>query len=120
MSPKATIKLPNGTTISIDGEPYEIARITAQIAGKPVQSAEKRSPKPIKKPKKGATLYIRELKADGFFKGGKPLEQIRDALEAKGFIYGLNELSPPVLRLRRSGELGRIKKDGMWVYTHRE
>ena len=123
---KANIKLPDGTSIAIEGSVEEVQKIVALIKRPPVsgKKEEKKQAKSAqtktKKTKPGLTAYVLELKKEGYFKEERTLEDIIKALKQKGHIYPKSSLSGTVLRLTRKKKLGRIKKDKVWVYVHRD
>lgn len=120
MPPKATIQLANGARVTIEGQPEEVARLMGLLGGRPASKSKAGAGPKVRKKPKGVSGHVLELKEAGFFKGGKSLEQVREALAAAGYIFGANEISPALLRFRRGSILGRVKKGGVWVYTHRE
>src|SRR5688572_13905585 len=106
--PSAKVQLPNGSVITIEAETDELVRIAHLLTGnpaseplpKPKRDAPKRAKLGRGKPK-GLTDHVRSLKADGFFKPGRTLDDVREALTAAGYIHSPNEISPVLLRLRR-------------------
>lgn len=59
------------------------------------------------------------LKADGFFDQPKSLAEIIEKLAQEGYHYPQSSLTAPLQRAIRKRILGRLKKDGNWVYTKR-
>ena len=123
---KANINLPDGTLIVIEGNVEEVSKILKLIKEKPA-SAKKEKERQTKsaetekrKMKPGLTAYVYELKEEGYFKNERSLEDILKALKQKGHIYPKSSISETVLRLTRQKKLGRIKKDKMWFYVHRD
>jgi hypothetical protein len=132
---KANITLANGTVVTIDGTADEIKSLLEiyshgpQLKGGIEGSTEKKKhrkkvPKgngeaKIKKVKKGPKGYIAELKAEGFFKAKRTMNEVQAKLEEDGHIYPLNELSTPLRVLVKDKELGRIKEKDKWVYFNR-
>ncbi len=95
MPPRSELLLPNGSKVLVEGTPEEIARIALLIGGGPAsetatKKTPQRKPRPHSSKPKGATDHIRSLKAEGFFKTGKTLDQVREALKEKGYIDFLN------------------------------
>jgi hypothetical protein len=62
---------------------------------------------------------ILSLKQEGFFNTPKSLKEIQDKLASKTYHYPVTSLTDPIKRLVRSGQIGRIKKDGAWHYAKR-
>lgn len=127
---KATLVLPDGTKVDIDGTANEVAKLLATFSldstahPKKQRSKRKRAPKPAGSTTKKATArkgpqkLIGELAAENFFKGSKrTIGGIQKKLEEKGHIYAQESLSTPLLRLTRNGTLRRLKEKGAWVYV---
>jgi hypothetical protein len=121
---KATLTLPDGTHVSIDGTPEEIARVMGLYGGHSQSKKEiaivTKSQKTVKQDlpgRKGPRYYILELKQEGFFKQKKTLPEVQKRLEANGHIYAQNSLSTPLLRLVRDRQLRRLKEGDVWVYV---
>lgn len=119
---KANINLPNGTKIVVDGTTEEINAVL-ELYKKP-ENKEQRKKKDktiprVKKARKGPKLYIKELKAEGFFNKKRTINEVQKVLEDNGYIYPITRLSTPLKRLVQDRELGRMKKDGSWVYVKR-
>lgn len=70
---------------------------------------------------KRATILnmLDRLKADGFFDQPKSLAEIIEKLAEEGYHYPQSSLTAPLQRAIRKRILGRLKKDGNWVYTKR-
>jgi len=123
---KAEMKTKDGTTITISGDPDEVVRILSQLGG---DLKERRSiGKPTVKTtqKKEAKIdkitmadLVEELKQEGFFDTGRSLVEIKNAFAQRGHIFGIENISTPVLRCVRRRELGRIKEGKKWVYVKR-
>jgi len=119
---KANIQLPNGTKISVEGTSEEVAktiRLMKEFSPYPKKRANRdKSRDKRKKPSKiGVIGRIREIIKDDFFKEQKDLKEIRKELEQKGHIYPVTSLSPALIRLVRSRELRRIKRNKIWTYV---
>src|SRR5436309_12790837 len=96
---KASLKLPDGTTVTIEGTPEEVARTIQRFsggeAGQTTRSQPQRKPSSRRnvkasapKPKPSGPIdYIRELIQDDFFNGRRGLGEVRTELEARGHIY---------------------------------
>lgn len=109
---KAIIKLKDGTEVSVEGAPEEIAKTKdLLLKEKDVVLLKKRQKK------KGPLFRILELKAENFFDKPKTISEIKQKLEEKTYYYPLTSISPALIRLYRQGELGRLKKDGKWVWV---
>jgi hypothetical protein len=126
---KAHIATQSGTTIDIEGTPEEVAKIVASVGETTVpahgstrtrRSSGKTSGSARRSRKgKGPTQYVLELKEEGFFKQKRSLNDVRLALEQKGHIYARTSLSPILLNLTKSTQLGRVKDGSQWAYVHR-
>lgn len=132
--PKANLTLPDGTKVTIEGDPEEVARLLQMVSGssektrQPRQTTKATRGKRTKtqKPKgrgereaAGPLAYIRQIKKEGFFKQKRTLSDVQKTLETRGYIYPVTSLSGPLLSLVRSRELGRLKEEGVWKYVHR-
>jgi len=119
---KANLTLPDGTKVAITGTPQEVAGLVERLSSPIVTSKRpaKKSHSQKKPPQaSGPVGYIRDLKGEGFFKSKRTISDIQKTLEEKGHIYALTSLSPALLRVVRSRELGRIKEGGVWKYVNR-
>lgn len=128
--PKVKFVLPNGTKVSIEGEPEDLQSLAGAIAAAdrshsvPATSREKpavrrhKAPAPPTK-SSGPTGYILELKEEGFFIKKRTIGEVQQKLEENGRIYALTSLSPALLRLARSRKLGRLREGGAWKYVQR-
>jgi hypothetical protein len=117
--PKANIRRPDGSTITIEGTASEIAALVHKIEGKtPTTSKESQTPK-----RRQSTVrpsipdLLMTLHVEGFFKQPKELAEIKQALAEQGHIYGVTSIAPALLRLVKRKEIRRVKKDKRWFYT---
>lgn len=124
------IERPDGTKITIEGSPEEIAKIMALygapgrrehetgdskgIAKKRANNKEAEKPKIVKGPK----AHLIDIKDEGFFSQKRSLSDIQKKLEEKGHIYPVEQLSTPVLRLVRQKTLRRLKDNRGWCYVN--
>ena len=128
---KATLTLPNGTHVAVDGSPEEIAKLMSLYSSEGETGHQKsnlRSPsqdestaktkKKSSSAKKGPRGYISDLTEIGFFKQKRNIAEIQKKLEEQGHIYAQTSLSPTLLRLVRDHELRRIKDKDGWVYVN--
>lgn len=119
---RAHLICPDGTKVAIAGTPEEVARLVERLSGS-VGTSRKSSVKDRARKKilksSGPVGYVRTLKEEGFFKSKRTLSDIQKKLEEKGHIYALTSLSPALLRVVRSRDLGRIKEGGIWKYVNR-
>jgi hypothetical protein len=117
--PTASITLPSGAKVVIEGSQAEVAELIAKFQGG--------SPSEVKGPERsslrGATtragpmrLIVDLMDAD-FFKSPQELGAVRMALEAQGHFYPVTSLSPLMLRLVRGKQLRRIKTHKRWTYV---
>jgi hypothetical protein len=127
---RASLLLPTGTTVEIEGTAEEVAELLSLYArlSVPVESRKDKrglgltalantSGKP-KAPRKGPKAYVLQLHQSGFFDEKRSLPQVQEKLEAEGHIYPQSSLSTPLIRLVRSRVLRRLKEDGAWVYVN--
>ena len=97
---KAHIALGDGTKITIEGTPDEVAALVSKLStSSPPSSKEKKrsgekSGQGTSKSKQGPVDLISELIDGGFFKKPKELGAIRLALEEQGHYYPATTLSP--------------------------
>lgn len=117
---KAHITTKDGTKVTIEGTPQEVASLVGQIKG-----GISRAPVPGKvvskhkgQPKATPINLISELIDGGFFKKPKELGAIKIALEEQGRYYPVTSLSPALLRLVRKRQLRRIKDKRRWLYVN--
>lgn len=72
---------------------------------------------------KGTRSKILELKTEGFFKMGRSLQEIQEALAKKGITVPVTEISPYLPGLVRSGHLDRdrvmVEKRKVWMYKEK-
>jgi hypothetical protein len=129
---KATLNLPDGTVVTVEGSPDEIARITSlhsqSVGGnaapprRKTSTPKKRSPKAAageRRNKEGPQSQILELKAEDFFKEKRSLRDVQRKLEEMGHIYSLNNITSPLIRLVRNKTFRRIKDEGVWYYVNK-
>ena len=122
----ARITLPDGTVITITGTEGEIKRLLALYVpdvssikklrkpGGALRASTKRGNTDLKRPT--PTNLIRKLLKENFFKKPKSIETIKAKLKALGHILDSEVLSPPLLRLTRSGDLERENGRKGWEY----
>jgi hypothetical protein len=127
--PKASLTLPSGHLVQLDGTPEEIAELLSLYAARspsvlqhdmapprravgPVSAAGKQ-PKP---PKLGPKAHLMALCEAGYFNEKRTLIAVQEKLEEQGLFYPQSSLSTPLIRLVRSHVLRRIKENGTWVY----
>lgn len=115
----ASVTLPSGAKIVIDGTQAEVADLLAklQVGSPPArQRPESTSTKaPIKR--EGPARLLLDLIDADFFKSPQELGAVRIALEAQGHFYPTTSLSPLMLRLVRGRQLRRIKSHKRWAYV---
>ena len=124
---KATMVLQDGTKVTIEGTPEEVAILLGKVSptsatiggGKTStrSTAQRMSSAPKKKQVKGPVGHISVLREEGFFKSRQTLPDIQRKLEEQGHIYAQSSLSPALVRLVRKRELRRIKEKKGWVYV---
>jgi hypothetical protein len=113
----ASITLPGGAKVVIEGTQIEVAELISKFHdGSAVQVAEKSPIRTATKPA-GPMRLITDLIEAGFFKAPQDLSAVRMALEAQGHFYPTTSLSPLMLRLVRAKQLRRIKTNKRWTYV---
>ena len=127
---RATLTLPNGTKVTVEGDPAEIEAILRSFGAAGVESvrdaiarAESAAPpthsrRQTAREPGGPTGHIRNLKTEGFFREKRSLTEIRKKLEEIGHIYASHDLSPRLVRLVRERELRRVREAGTWKYVN--
>lgn len=121
---KATLTLPNGANIVVEGSPSEVAAIMHQlglrstkVSGTSGQHTTVKTRTPSdKRIKTSPTDLILTLADGGFFKTPKDLAAIKEGLAEIGHIYPIQTLSSLVFKMVRRRYLRRIKEEGRWVY----
>lgn len=120
---KATIALPDGTKVTVEGTVDAIAAMLGRVAdnscasGQPGRRTSKRHAGTAA-PSKGPVDHIRELVAADFFKTKRGLGDVQKKLEEGAHIYPVTSLSPALFRLVRMRELGRVKEASVWKYVN--
>lgn len=114
---KAVIELKDGTKVSVEGTPEEVARTKELMVTKEGKKLIRREIKRQKK--KGPLGLILELKGENFFDNPRTISEIKQKLEERTYYYPLSSLSPALIRLIKQGELRRIKRDGRWLWVKR-
>jgi hypothetical protein len=115
---KAHIETPDGTKITLDGTPGEIAAVLKDVKGKEKSAASGKARTKAKSNKVTVTNLVDDLKTAGFFKKPKTLGDIRERLADLGHSYPLTGLSGPMRREVRKKRLRRFKEGGKYVYAH--
>jgi hypothetical protein len=118
---KAHITTKDGTKITIEGTPEEVAALANKLGGgaktdAPSEVGKKRRQK-REKVKATPINLISSLIDGGFFRRPKDLAGVKIALEELGHGYPVTTLSPILLRLVRRRQLRRMKDKKRWVYT---
>lgn len=116
---KAHIKRPDGTIVTLDGTPAEIAEVLHKVS--PGSSSEKPSGRAAKpggtRTRASLPDLLGSLIDGGFFKKPKDLAAIKAALAELGHTFPVTTLSPAMIRMVRKRQLRRIKEDNRWSYT---
>jgi hypothetical protein len=117
---KVHIITKDGTKITIEGPPQEVAALVSQlkIGIQTAKTTTRRAEKYKSKPKATPINLISELIDGDFFKKPKELSAIKLALEEQGHYYPVTSLSPALLRLVRKHYLRRIKDKKRWLYVN--
>ena len=117
---KAHITTKEGTRITIEGTPEEVAQVAARLGvgdtGVP-RSGRKKTGKHKEKLSATPINLISSLIDGGFFRKPKDLAAVKVSLEEIGHFYPVTTLSPALLRLVRRRQLRRIKEQKRWLYT---
>jgi hypothetical protein len=114
---KAQIKLPDGTTVRLEGTPDEISAVIDRRRTMEERRGRSAEAKVKARSKPQLSDLIANLVDGGFFKKPKDLAAIKIALEEMGHHYPVTTLSPTMLRQVRKRNLRRLKQDKRWVYT---
>ena len=116
---KAIIKRPDGTAVSIEGTPQEIAELVRRVETHKKIVEDRRATKINRGPVARASLpdLLLSLIDGGFFKKPKDLAAIKSALAELGHVYPVTTLSPAMIRRVRRRLVRRIKQDNRWFYT---
>jgi hypothetical protein len=118
---KANIKTKDGTIITIEGTPEEVAKtiklFDSTFSPKKEESHAKGETTSSHYSKISPVSLIGSLIDGGFFKKPKDLSEVKHALEELGHVYPVTSLSPALLRLVRRRQLRRLKEKKRWLYT---
>jgi len=119
--PKATLKLPSGTIVSIEGSVEEVEDLLHRVEGRARKGplSEKGKKKKTKETDRAIGDYVLELREAGLFEKPQGLTDIKNALQAEGHIVPITTLSGVMLRLVKTHELRRFKESGTWKYGNR-
>ena len=116
--PTASITLPSGATIVIEGSQSEVANLLAIFHGVERPQTKPRSmAQGSTAARTGPLELLLGLIGDGFFKTPKELSSVKAALAELGHFYPTTTLSPLMLRLVRRKTLRRIKDSKRWTYV---
>jgi hypothetical protein len=116
--PTASITMPSGAKVVIEGSQPEVADLLAIFQRDEIARAKSRP-----RLQASATVRVGPLQLlhglidDGFFKTPKGLSSVKRALEEQGHFYPTTTLSPLMLRLVRRKSLRRIKVSKRWTYV---
>jgi hypothetical protein len=116
--PTASITMPSGAKVVIEGSQPEVADLLAifqQGQIPQVKSRPRLQPRPTTRI--GPLELLLGLIGDGFFKTPRDLGSVKRALEEQGHFYPTTTLSPLMLRLVRRKTLRRIKDAKRWTYV---
>jgi hypothetical protein len=118
----ANIQLPDGTKVSIEGSPEEVARLLALYASKEPMHAEPRANRSKRASSStrvsgGATPHLRNLLAEDYFSERRSLADVQRRLEELGHIFPLDQLSTPLRRLVVGRQLRRLREGKNWAYV---
>jgi hypothetical protein len=113
----ATVTLPGGATVVIEGTRAEVADLLAKLQSSSSRQQSERSSTKVSAKREGPMQLILDLIDVGFFKTPQELGAVRIALETQGHFYPTTSLSPLMLRLVRGKQLRRIKNHKRWTYV---
>lgn len=126
--PEAKLVLPDGTQVTVNGTSEEVARALALYANQistvsQVPSVRRDSKLNFKaavskNSKMGPQAQILKLRDEGFFNQKRTVSDVQKKLEEAGFIYALDSVAVPLLRLRRQNQIRRIKEKNGYVYVY--
>ncbi len=128
--PTATVTLPNGTKVTIEGDAAEVKALLEALSAPGAKDAvhaargirreetKATSGAASSKAAHGPTGYIKALKEEGYFNQKRTISDVQEKLEENAHIYDLEHLSTPLVRLVRSRVLRRIKEGGVWKYVN--
>jgi len=117
--PTASITLPSGAKVVIEGNQTEVAELIAKFQGPSSPAVNRLEKSAVKSAAKRAgplRLIVDLIEAD-FFRTPQELGAVRTALEEQGHFYPTTSLSPLMLRLVRNKQLRRIKTNRRWTYV---
>jgi hypothetical protein len=126
---KASLSLPNGTTVQIEGTSDEVAKLLDRFSegdgnapgGGPRPKPSRKKPRNVhgsnRTKRTGPVGLIKDLAKEGFFKTRKRLGEIQKKLEEHGHIYAQTSLSPAVLSLTKQKVLRRLNEGKGWAYV---
>jgi hypothetical protein len=120
---KAHITTEQGTKITIEGTPEEVATLVSQLNYTEAQPGRRDNRKGVGRAtsnshdKATPVNLVSNLIDGGFFKKPKDLAAVKVAIEELGHVYPVTTLSPVLLRLVRKRQLRRLKEKKKWVYT---
>ena len=126
---KASLIMPDGTKVQIEGTADEVGLLIARCSSgaRPPAHEEKTTPPKRQagkggsatsgKRKGGPTVFISQLATEEYFKSKRSLPDIQKKLEELGHIYAQTSISPVLTRLTRKRVLRRIKEKDGWVYV---
>jgi hypothetical protein len=117
--PTASITLPGGAKVVIEGTRAEVAELVARFQGDspPETAGPERPTQRARSRLTGPLSLIGDLIDADFFKTPQELGAVKSALEAQGHFYPTTSLSPLMLRLVRGKQLRRIKTNKRWTYV---
>ena len=119
---KAHLITKEGTKITIEGTPQEVAMLVKQLGGIHATSGRTNQLKGLRKKriqvKATPTNLVAGLIDGGFFKKPRELTAIKFALEEQGHKLQVTKLSPVLIRLVRGQQLKRTKDKKRWIYTN--
>jgi hypothetical protein len=129
---KAVIVRPDGTRVTVEGTPEEVAAMVQRIDDKSKDPTPRRGGRTslsvpsgrraVKAPRrprpKGPIDYMRDLIEDDFFKTKRGIAEVKDKLEEQAHIYPITTLSPSLFRLVKAKELRRVRENKQWRYVN--
>jgi hypothetical protein len=120
---KANLITKQGTRVSIEGAPGDVAALIDRLDGdskgeRNSAGFTRGSKRKIAESEKVTPInLISSLIQKGFFRKPKDLASVKAALEELGHYYPRTTLSPALLRLVRKRQLRRLRDKQGWMYT---
>lgn len=120
---KATISLPGGARVTIEGTANEVNVLVRRLAGGPQRQRfpKKPGPQELANTSGAARDLVLELRESDFFSKPRGLTEVKEALAAEGHIVPITTLSGVMLSAVKRKDLRRLRndEDKNWKYVRR-